>query len=237
MKREQWRDWATRKPCPSCQTGLILPQKNNKDLIRSETSESIEIGTYGGYTQKEYVFSIHLKCSNCDETVVASGIYNEDETGNEDIPIATSISPKSFIPSLKIIHIPQDVPRNIKQKILESFGLYWNDLGSCANKIRISIEVILNELNIPHHIEKGNKKQHLTLHKRILLYEIDNKEVASYLLAIKWIGNEGSHHSDLNQEDVLNAYEMLEYALEILYDDKSLKLMKLRDQINNSKKS
>lgn len=34
----------------------------------------------------------------------------------------------------------------VKNVLEESFGLYWLNLASCANRIRISIEVLLTEL-------------------------------------------------------------------------------------------
>lgn len=54
------------------------------------------------------------------------------------------------------------------------------------------------------------------------------KEAGHYFTAIKWIGNVGSHAADdkLKREDLLEAFEMLEKALDILYNPSSSILKK-----------
>jgi hypothetical protein len=78
--------------------------------------------------------------------------------------------------------------------------------------------------------------RYLSLHKRIEIYEKTNPEVSSFLLAIKWIGNAGSHFSDVKNDDVLDAYELLEFSLDQLFTDKKDNLIKMRDEINQTKK-
>ncbi|GAB3535803.1 hypothetical protein GCM10027443_25290 [Pontibacter brevis] len=160
-------------------------------------------------------------------------------TEQEDIEevggIYTNIQPITFFPAPKIIDIPLSCPRTVTKKLNESFGLYWIDLNSCANKIRISIETLLNELGVI--TTKPTKKgtQPLKLHSRIEEFEKQNPEVGGFLLAIKWIGNAGSHPSEITKDDVLDAYELLEYSLDSLYDDRRKKLKELSNKINTAK--
>ncbi|WP_426324353.1 hypothetical protein [Pedobacter sp. R-06] len=51
-------------------------------------------------------------------------------------------------------------------------------------------------------------------------YEKKNPEVANHLLAIKWIGNSGSHFNTLSEQNILDAYRLLKYALELIYQEK-----------------
>lgn len=44
-------------------------------------------------------------------------------------------------------------------------------------------------------------------------------EVANALMAVKWIGNDGSHDGKLTVDDVLDGVDMLEHALNLLYGD------------------
>jgi hypothetical protein len=65
------------------------------------------------------------------------------------------------------------------------------------------------------------------LHARILRYSKKHAEVGQHLLAIKWLGNSGSHSDDLRAQDALDGFELLEHALEEVYELKSAKLKKL----------
>jgi len=56
-------------------------------------------------------------------------------------------------------------------------------------------------------------------------------DIADFLLAIKWIGNTGSHTGKLERIDVLEAYELLELSLNKLYDDTEIKLSKISKEI------
>jgi hypothetical protein len=236
FNRKTWLNWKTRKPCPTCESGLLIPQKSG-GFIQSETEESKEMNSYGGYYYTEYVFSLHLVCSNCDETVVVSGQRSEENyPSDEDQGIQSSVVPTSFYPDPKIIHIPKTCPKSVKKTLNESFGLYWLDISSCANKIRISIEVLLNELKVNKTENTSSGRKNLSLHQRILLYKTINPGVANYLLAIKWIGNAGSHYSEIKKENLLDAFELLEYSLELLYNDKQKKLDKLSKEINKKRK-
>jgi len=236
FNRKIWLNWKTRKPCPNCETGVLIPQ-TKKGLMKFETSYSKEMNSYGGFNYTEYIFAINLKCSNCNEIIVVSGkMVEENYPEDEREEIQRNIIPISFIPAPKIISIPKSCPKSISKLLNSSFELYWLDISSCANKIRISIEVLLTELKVNKTKIVNSKRKNLTLHERILLYQHVNHEVVDYLLAIKWIGNAGSHFTDITKENILDAYELLEYSLEILYNDKKKKLVKMSKEINKKKK-
>jgi hypothetical protein len=236
FNRNIWLNWKTRKPCPTCGTGILnIPSKEG--ILKSETESSKEMNSYGGHYYSDYVFSIHLKCSECTETVAVSGFMSEENyPSDEEIGLQKSFTPVVFYPAPKIIEIPKSCPKTVTKILNETFGLYWLDLGSCANKIRISIEVLLNEQQIPKTKTTTKGQIELSLHKRLELFEKIKPEVSKLLMAIKWIGNAGSHFSDIKSEDVLDAYELLEFTLEKLYNDRELKLLKLSDEINKNKK-
>jgi hypothetical protein len=50
-------------------------------------------------------------------------------------------------------------------------------------------------------------------------------------MAIKWIGNKGSHLGGIEKNDLLDAYELLEYSLNKLYNDPSKRLDKIAKRI------
>jgi hypothetical protein len=230
-----WLDWNKKKPCPTCESGLLFPLTNGM-IIENETKDSKFRNSYG-YNYTEYIFSMHLKCSNCDEIVAVSGdLSEENEPSNEEFGIQRYYDPKSFYPPPKIISIPISCPKSVSKLLKDSFGLYWLDIGSCANKIRISIEVLMDELKINKTRIVRGKRKRLRLHERIEIFKIANLEVGNFLLSIKWIGNAGSHFSDIFKEDLLDAYRLLEYSLNQLYNDEKRNLIKISKEINLKKK-
>jgi len=231
FNRKIWLNWKTKKPCPTCNAGTLdIPKKEG--ILKNETASSLEMNSYGGHYYSDYVFSMHLKCNNCEETVAVSGFRSEENyPSNEEIGLQYSITPIAFYPAPKIIELPISCPKSVKKILNESFGLYWMDISSCANKIRISIEVLLNELKVPD----SNGSNKWTLHRRLKEFEKTNSDTSEFLLAIKWIGNAGSHFSGLKNDDVLDAYELLEFALERLFNDREKKLIQLSQEINKNK--
>jgi hypothetical protein len=235
FNRKIWQNWSTKKPCPFCEIGTLeTPKKGG--FLKTETGVSKEMNSYGGYSYSEYLFSIHLKCNNCNETVAVSGFMSEENYPDEENQIRRSITPIIFYPALKIIHIPASCPKSVSKILNESFGLYWLDLGSCANKIRIAIEILLNELLIPKTRIKSKGETPLTLHTRLENFKKLNPVVSKHLMAIKWIGNAGSHFFDIKSDDVLDAFELLEFSLEKLYNDREKRLLELSEEINLSKR-
>lgn len=236
FNRKIWQNWSTKKPCPFCEMG-ILENHKKEGFLKTETGASKEMNSYGGYYYSDYLFSIHLKCNNCEETVAVSGFMSEENyPSDEESGIRKSITPIVFYPAPKIIHIPASCPKSVSKILNESFGLYWLDLGSCANKIRIAIEVLLNELSIPDKKVSKKVERQLSLHSRLEYFEKTNPDVSKHLMAIKWIGNAGSHFFNIKSDDVLDAFELLEFSLEKLYNDREKRLLQLSEEINVSKK-
>lgn len=67
-----------------------------------------------------------------------------------------------------------------------------------------------------------------TLHKRIERFKIKNPEQAESLMAIKWIGNSGSHtNRSLTKDDILDSFEILEHVTTKLYETDTKRITQL----------
>ena len=67
-----------------------------------------------------------------------------------------------------MIHIPGDCPTNVKKELTLVFRLYLNDRSSCLNRIRKTLELVLDDLKIPKkQLTKKRKMHNLSLHHRI----------------------------------------------------------------------
>ncbi len=74
------------------------------------------------------------------------------------------------------------------------------------------------------------------MHERIKHYSNKNKEIANHLLALKIIGNEGRHIGNLNVNDILDAYEILEQLIEFTYIKNHKRISAIAEEIVLSKK-
>jgi len=95
---------------------------------------------------------------------------------------------------------------------MESFSLFPLSSASTANRIRVSIEKLLDSFQIT---AEGN------LHQRIKSIK-DNPQLShleNAMIALKWIGNEGSHAGkNLSIENIETAFLILEHVLYEIYE-------------------
>lgn len=227
--------------CPNCYNKSLKIVKDS--LKKNETVLSKKMRTDEDFWEIEWiteVFSGILECANCGEPVMVSGYahpeqngYYDHGTGEYSHEYDTAFYPTFFEPALPIFQIPKECPENVREEINNSFKLFWFDLSSCANKIRSSLELLMNEENVKRYEIIKGKRQVISLHKRIENYK--NSELIEYFLAVKWIGNIGSHVGDLERVDILNVYKVLEFALNKIYDNTEKEVKKITKSINKSK--
>lgn len=234
FNREKWKNWEHRKPCPFCHDGLLLPQDGM--YLQEETKNSKDNHAIGNHQTDEFYFTGFLKCSNCKESAIISGVRTQLNFQDEDGEYRNYYDSISIFPPPRIIQLPKTCPKEVKESLESSFALFWVENESCANKIRTSIEMLLDNLGVPRErLSNNGKTIHLSLGKRIE-EEVNNihPEISAPMKAIKWIGNAGSHGSSLTIDDVLDAYEILEQVLLTLYDKSKEELKEKIDKINNT---
>ena len=251
LKRSIWKNHFKKNEipewnCPTCKKGIL--KGDEKNFIISEDSETIKNYSWEDWEEffRKGVFCGTLKCnnSNCDENVAIIGemsVIEESFYAEEvDDVIETYtelLKPKLFIPSLEIFTLIESIPENIKYQIKEAFSLFFTDNSSCANKIRIVVELIMDEFKIQK-VTIGNdrKRRKISLHHRIEKFKLKYPYEGEFLMAIKWIGNTGSHSVEqLTKDDTLDGFEMLEHVIYKLYEIETKKINLLKKKINERK--
>jgi hypothetical protein len=177
-----------------------------KDFIRvvpKYMAQGIEQGLEGEWEQGR--FSGFLKCNAtfCGELVVVAGDYWErefhqyDETTQEDVAFTDrTYSPQIMHPPPPIINIPRKLRAEAVKQIKLSFGLLWSDPGACANRLRIVVELLLDQLGIEREGEKGRRKNaRLDLFDRIEILGKSKPGHEKALNALRYVGNVGSQGS------------------------------------------
>jgi hypothetical protein len=101
------------------------------------------------------------------------------------------------------------------------------------------VEALLTDKKVPRHrrSRKKNRLVRIDLHGRIEEFRKRDAETADYLLALKWLGNVGSHTNLdlLGVEDLLNGFEMFEHVIQLVYVKHERKLKKMAKTINSRK--
>ncbi|CAI1616569.1 Uncharacterised protein [Serratia quinivorans] len=212
--------------CAHCT--LALASADWGKLLIEETIDSINDRKHPEWDPEwiRYSYSLPYQCVSCKGTTYSVGdaehyFYSnhDEETGEADYEEGNLYKPKYFTPTLYIFELPHYCPSAIKKGLVKSFQLAYCDVSASANRLRATLEILIR-LNFTE-AEIGVRN----LHDQILLLTKKFTEIGDLSLAIKWIGNEGSHGEGEVQECALAfAYEAFAKILNIIYGNKEATL-------------
>lgn len=133
----------------------------------------------------------------------------QDEDGNWYDEWEGVLAPRSMVPAPPIIAIPTQTPTEVLKLITASFSLFWGDRDAAANRLRASVERVLDVDGIP----RGQ-----SLEKRIDKFgERHPNQSSGELHALRHIGNTGSHEGEVTWNAILDTYLVYEYWLRNFY--------------------
>lgn len=237
-------------PCPGCSGGTVSPADENA-IVSTETHESISLRDHEAW-EPEWIqgyFHGPLRCSreSCKEIVVVAGRYQidyddmmtESDYQGPGPKYASYMSVEFFTPPIPLIRASEKLPKSVLELINTASSVLWVDASSAANRVRSAIEELLNLQGVPKTLtdKKGNRRRR-TAHQRIELLKARKPkfaDAADLLMAVKWIGNDGSHGNELTVSDVLDGVELLNHALELMYDTSPADLKRRAQAINKRK--
>ncbi|MEH6650606.1 MAG: DUF4145 domain-containing protein [Motiliproteus sp.] len=149
-----------------------------------------------------------LECQQCQGVVSAVGLAKlHHRTAADKVQKPTQVKFEYFTPTIPMMGVSDNVPDNIKSELFDSFKHFHFDPPSAASKLRRAIEKFCDDQGA-----QGNN-----LHRQIIDLKQTNPEEAQYLEALKLVGNEGTHSDGVDEQDLLQAFKMFQYVLE-LYD-------------------
>lgn len=243
VDRDQWKkqighlpSW----PCPTCGKGTFGLMPNMPILEETGPSKTAHDHPAWDPDWIENRFIALMKCSlsTCGEVAAVSGtspsdFYDDYEAGEQTL--INLYEPRSIDPCPVPILIPANTPESVREAIVSAAMLTWQSDEAGANKIRSAVEHMLDAKKVKKQVTKNGKKTRLNLHDRIVQFQKKDQENGDILLAIKWLGNSGSHTSKLTRDDVLDAFDMLELVLENLYGKTKQMIMKKVAAVNKKK--
>ena len=193
----------------------------------------------------EHAFGGYLVCNeaSCKEQIAVAGKLTLSEgwipanasEGDYQSEILKTCIPEYFERPPELIFLEDYVPKEVTGLLRQSFGLYWHDEQSCANRIRTSVERILDLFDVKRYPRKGPRIP-LSLQTRINDFAKTRPAVADKLTAIKWIGNAGSHVGTIKRSDLLDGYRIMQYALRLLFSKEASEVNKIAKHINKRKR-
>jgi hypothetical protein len=188
-------------------------------LRNREQNFDYEAGRFKGF----------LRCDRqlCGEIVVVAGNYtiefHHDYDHEAEQPITHEMityRPHVMSPAPEIIQYPKKLNKDSKEHLLRAFALFWMDYASCANRLRIVVEYLLDQFGVGRVNDKGD---FLNLASRIERLTKTKPDQADYLNALRWLGNAGSHDGTVDFDDLRSCLDMLEHAMIELFEDREAK--------------
>ena len=240
MDRGKWKQTFQRQsappwPCPACNTGTLVIQPKTISVEETSFSRRSRSAEDWDFNDVNYSFAGLLQCNRptCKGPVAICGTGGvepiPDEEGGYDFE--EYLEARFLYPAPAIIRIPSSCPRNVRDQIEGAFSLFWSNLPAAANSIRGSVEFLLDHLGLKRYEQANGRRRRLSLHSRVELFKGKNAELGEPLLALKWIGNEGSHAGALTKDDLLDAFELLDYIVDELFGNKRKSVRQLSKQI------
>ena len=240
FRHEHIPRWA----CPTCGKGTLNLIKDSFKSFETASSKKYRGSQDWDPLEIEYVYSCLLVCLNeyCKEVITNSGEgfvdvdVEYDDNGHPEHKLYDFYRPKYFHPHLKLFSLPKNAPKDVVEEINQSFELIFCNPPSASNHIRIALENLLTHMKVKRFENRNGKKIFLTLHRRIDLIPTKYKTLKEYCLALKWLGNAGSHSSKkITLDDVFDAYEIMDEVLRELFEEKPKHIKKLVKTINKIK--
>lgn len=248
LNRDKWKAEFVaaellRWPCPACRESSLRLDVNS--LKRGETAASKSMHGHLAFEPDQHTagrFSCIMSCAHCNNDVAVAGTHrlrderSEDDEYGEVGGYAEYYRPRYFTESPHLVEIPERTPEPVSEELVASFQLFWSDPLACTNRIRSSVEKLLSAERVPQTTrDKKGRRVFLKLHHRIEQYQNKRKDVAEKLMAVKWIGNAGSHSNAATVDDALDGYEIIDWVLDALYAKRHRRASVLTRAINRRK--
>lgn len=224
-------------PCPRCGGGHLRLVRDS--LYSCPTGDTNEESSEAHFEIEMGVlrFTAMLKCDNdrCRESSVVAGTGYVEDWSYEIQDYREFYVPDYVCPSPNLITIPPKSPIEVTKEIKQAFVASWGDCSAAGNRIRVAAERLMDSIKIPKTTTKNGKRKLLSLHSRIDKAQKKYPRIHGSLLAIKWLGNAGSHSAALTQKDVFDAFDIFEIVLDELYSQHPSTTKALVRQINKRK--
>lgn len=221
--------------CPTCGRGHLKISKEK--LLITETGPSAAAWAHEAWeaewVEKRFAGLMTCDSTSCGEVVAVHGDISVVESWDDDHPIPRPVhsewfKPRSLSPAPLLFRPPRGTPELVQNALREAAGLLWQSAEGAANQVRQAVEHLMDHQGVT----MSRPGAYLSLHHRIKELETRDPNNAEILLAVKWLGNSGSHAGGLTRQDVFDAFEMVELVLTNLFDRSKATIMEKVKAVN-----
>jgi len=215
-----------RPRCPTCgdgQIGFSQPETfETEDSLAAHDHPAFEPEWIGG----TFVIRGHCENPRCNQVVQAGGSWRVayaqksgqffPECHNEQY--ATFHRVEHMYPAPTIMEIPERAPDDVARGVLRASRVLLSDPGLAATALRSAVELFLTAQGVPGIQASGRFRPLDDRIKEWKKGDANRSQVADLLLAVKWIGNKGTHEdSELALVEVLEGAALLDEAFHRTY--------------------
>ncbi|WP_243624866.1 DUF4145 domain-containing protein [Rathayibacter sp. VKM Ac-2927] len=217
---------------------------SSQELLDQESAELEERVRHEQAAPDELtgVFTGTLKCDNasCQRVAAMSGDWRYVWGYSESLGtvLYDDYAVRYINPAPRLLLTPAKTPIPVVEAVALASQLLWSSPDAAASQLRRAVEELLTSLRVKRFeltSKKGGKKRtrrRLDAHARIKMLPAKHAHLADTLMAVKWIGNTGTHESGLTVRDVEDGAALLQLALQRLYDTSIDELLAKAGRIN-----
>lgn len=220
-------------PCPQCPVGKMKLVPGSFHLEEPEFSKRYHSHDDFEPDWVEERFSARLKCDevDCGEVVSIAGntcnvpVYLEDEGGYTGWAEESKLRARSVYPAPPLFRMSDEFPYAVREQLRLGFQLFWTDYAACVGRLRTAVELMLDQQKVSKTVVKKGKPERASLWDRIELFSatLAADDMKDSLHALRNIGNLGTHGTEVTQEALFDAADVLEDVLLGVYEKKSVK--------------
>lgn len=233
---DSFREALPHWPCPTCNKGFLATAKDKLWIEERGPSKAAHIHDAWEPDWIENRFVGLLECSMpaCKEiaAVIGSSGIDHWQTDWDEYETDNIFKVESISPAPMPIAYPEATPEPIVEAIQRAAMLIWPSAESAANQIRQAVESLMDDAGIG---ATNAARKYVSLHDRIIQFQATDAENGDVLLATKWLGNSGSHVGGISREEVLDAFDMIEFVIENRYGTTKADLMAKVAAVNAAK--
>jgi Domain of unknown function (DUF4145) len=220
-------------PCAKCNRGILQLQ----DIKKAEPNHS----NYRSHDDwdpewisEKFVMIARCNIQECGDIVCIAGsttIHQGFDEESNEVCFETQYHVSAMVPAPKIIQLPDETPEAVQKELEKAFELFWSDPGSCANRLRVSVERLLDHCKVKKiDIQKGKKQKVYSLNDRIGMF----KKEEDLLHALRIIGNLGSHGT-ATRGALLDAFDIYHDVLQAVLSTRRVSVAALAKKIKKTK--
>lgn len=158
--------------------------------------DNYELGQFAGFMQ----------CNSCNEYLSISGLSQKkiDLKDNEPVkPIRVKVENFGF--PILMFDINQYVPEIVERELHDAFRYFHFDPNSSAAKLRRAIE------SFCHVLDSEGKSLHQQINNLPERFSMEKR----FLQTLRLVGNEGTHADGVDEDDLLQAFDIFHNVLSV----------------------